>query len=129
MRPADSLRMVDVVKRPGVELRYRSAGKGRPVVLLHGFPVDGRLFDGQLSAAGTGRIKARLIAVDLPGFGATPMPEPAPDVLTVEELAEMVASLIRGEGWAPAIVGGVAIGGYVAIELAARHPNWSRQWC
>jgi pimeloyl-ACP methyl ester carboxylesterase len=115
--------MAEVKARPGIELRYRSAGEGRPIVLLHGFPVDGRMFDGQLSAAEVGRIEGRLIAVDMPGFGATPLPDPAPDVLTVEELAESVAGLIQREGWAPAVVGGVAIGAYVAIELAARHPE------
>jgi pimeloyl-ACP methyl ester carboxylesterase len=115
--------MVSVADQPAIGLRYRSAGEGRPIILLHGFPVDGRLFDGQLLAAGVGRIKGRLIAVDLPGFGATPLPDPAPDVLTVEQLAESVAALILNEGWAPAVVGGVAIGGYVAIELAARHPG------
>jgi pimeloyl-ACP methyl ester carboxylesterase len=93
------------------------------VVLLHGFPIDGRLFGAQLSAAEVGRIKARLLAVDFPGFGQSPLPEPAPDVMTVEELADAVADLIEREGWDGAVVGGVAIGGYVAIELAARRPD------
>ena len=64
-----------------------------------------------------------MIAVDFPGFGQSPLPEPAPDVVTVEELADEVAALIEREGWNGAIVGGVAIGGYVAIELAARRPD------
>ena len=93
------------------------------MILLHGFPIDSRLFSAQLSAAEVGRIKARLIAVDFPGFGQSPLPEPAPDVITVEELADAVADLIEREGWNGAVVGGVAIGGYVAIELAARRPE------
>jgi pimeloyl-ACP methyl ester carboxylesterase len=93
------------------------------VILLHGFPVDGRLFGAQLSAAEVGRIGARLMLVDFPGFGQTPLPEPAPDVMTVEELAESVAALIRREGLEAPVVGGVAIGGYVAIQLAAQHPD------
>jgi pimeloyl-ACP methyl ester carboxylesterase len=115
--------VVDAAVRRTYELRWTEAGNGRPVVLLHGFPVDSRLFKGQLSAAEAGRIEARLIAVDMPGFGRTPLPDPAPDVMTVEELAESVAALIESEGWSGAVVGGVAIGGYVAIELAARHPE------
>src|SRR5688572_14016576 len=105
------------------DLTFREAGKGRPVILLHGFPVDGRLFGPQLSAAEVGRIDARLIAVDLPGFGGTPLPEPAPDVILVEDLAESVADLIGREGLDGAVVGGVAIGGCVAVELAARQPE------
>ena len=114
---------MEVADTPALELRYRAAGSGRPLVLLHAFPVDGRLYDGQLSAADAGRIQARLIAVDLPGFGASPLPEPAPDVLTVEQIADALGELIVREGWTGAIVGGVAIGGYSAIELADRRPD------
>jgi pimeloyl-ACP methyl ester carboxylesterase len=105
------------------ELKWREAGQGRPVILLHGFPVDGRLFDAQLSAAEVGRIGARLMAVDMPGFGTTPLAEPPPDVMTVEDLAESVAALIRREELESPVVGGVAIGGYIAVELAARYPD------
>jgi pimeloyl-ACP methyl ester carboxylesterase len=115
--------MMEVANTPALELRYRAAGSGRPLVLLHAFPVDGRLFDAQLSAADAGRVGARLIAVDLPGFGASPLPDPAPDVLTVEEIADALAAFIEGEGLAGAVVGGVAIGGYSALELAARRPD------
>ncbi len=53
-------------------LAWREAGQGRPLVLVHGFPADGRVFAGQLRAAASGRLGARAIAVDLPGFGRTP---------------------------------------------------------
>ena len=107
----------------GPTLAWREAGEGRPVILLHGFPIDSRLYDAQMSAAEVGRIGARLIAVDFPGFGQSPLPEPAPDVITVEELAAAMADFITAHGLEAPIVGGVAIGGYVAIELAARRPD------
>jgi pimeloyl-ACP methyl ester carboxylesterase len=115
--------VVQVARRTTYDLAWREAGSGRPLVLLHAFPVDGRLFGGQLSAAEVGRISGRLIAVDLPGFGKTPYPSPAPDVLTVEDLSASVAALIERQHWEGALVGGVAIGGYTAIELAARRPD------
>jgi pimeloyl-ACP methyl ester carboxylesterase len=108
-----------------VALTYREAGQGRPVVLIHGFPIDGRLFDAQLSAAAAGRISARVIAIDLPGFGGAPFPAPGwaaePEVMRVEELAEEVCSLIIDQGWQKPVVGGVAIGAYIAIDFAAFH--------
>ena len=104
-------------------LAYRSAGTGIPIVLLHAFPIDGRLYETQLSAAEAGRLNARVVAVDIPGFGRTPLPEPAPDVLSVELLADMLAAFLEAEGLAPAVVGGVAIGGYTGIELARRRPD------
>jgi pimeloyl-ACP methyl ester carboxylesterase len=105
------------------DFTWREAGSGRPVVLLHGFPIDGRLFDAQLSAADAGRLGARLIAVDMPGFGSNPLGDEAPEVLSVEDLADSLAAFLEREGLAPAVVGGVAIGGYVSIELAARRPD------
>jgi len=114
---------MDVTHTPALDLRYREAGIGRPAVLLHAFPVNSQLYDAQLSAADAGRIGARLIAVDLPGFGASPLPEPAPDVLSVEEISRALGDLIERHGWRGAVVGGVAIGGYCAIELADRRPD------
>jgi pimeloyl-ACP methyl ester carboxylesterase len=61
--------------------------------------------------------------VDMPGFGQTPLPEPAPEVMTVEDLAESLATFIQAQDLQSPVVGGVAIGGYVAIELAARYPD------
>lgn len=114
---------MEVAHTPALDLRYRAAGRGRPLILLHAFPVDSRLFEAQLSAADARRINARLIAVDMPGFGASPLPSPAPDVLTVEEMADALGDLIDDEGWRGAVVGGVAFGGYTAIELADRRPD------
>ncbi len=104
-------------------MNFREAGIGRPMLLVHGFPTDSRLFEGQLDAARDGRIAARLIAVDLPGFGSSPLRDPAIEVMTVEDLAASLAGLIVNEGWQDVVVGGVAIGGYIAIELAAHHPE------
>src|SRR5687768_7776050 len=100
---------LSLTSRAASSLTYRAAGSGRALVLIHAFPVDGRLYDVQLSAAEAGRLQARLIAVDLPGFGQTPLPEPAPEVMTVEFLAESVAGWIEAAAFGPAIVGGVAI--------------------
>jgi pimeloyl-ACP methyl ester carboxylesterase len=105
------------------ELTWQEAGTGRPLILIHAFPIDGRLYASQLSAASVGRIRGRLIAVDLPGFGQTPLPNPPPAVLTVEDIAASVARLIESLGLERPLVGGVAIGGYGAIELAARRPE------
>lgn len=104
-------------------LAWSEAGEGRPVVLVHGFPADGRVFAGQLRAAGAGRLEARVIAVDLPGFGRTPTPVPAPDALDVGRIVEALRAFLDDHRLERPVVGGLAIGGYVAIELAARDPG------
>jgi pimeloyl-ACP methyl ester carboxylesterase len=105
------------------ELQATQAGLGRPVGLLHPFPVDGDVYRAQLDAAAAGRLPARIVALEFPGFGRTPLPEPAPAILRVEDLAEAVERFLDDRGLERPIVGGVAIGGYVAVEVARRDPE------
>lgn len=96
----------------------RSGGGTRTVVLLHAYPVDGRIFAAQLpplAAAGW-----HVLAPDLPGFGAAPGPEVDP---TVPDLADATARFLRRETEPPVVLGGLSRGGYVALALADRHPD------
>lgn len=101
-------------------LAWREAGQGQPILLVHCFPTDGRLFHRQLAAAAAGRLTARVIAVDLPGFGRSPLPDPAPDRYTTAELGTAVSDLVVGLDLDEMIIGGVAIGGSVAVDAATR---------
>lgn len=85
-----------------------------PVVLLHAFPLDSRMWDGVRSAFGD-----RLVTPDLPGFGGAP-PVDSPDLDLAA--AEVVAALDR-LGIERAIVGGCSMGGYVAMALLRRAPS------
>lgn len=122
---------MSVAARPGARgragllppLAASVAGTGRPIVLVHGFPSDGGVFAGQLEAAGSGRIRATVHAVDLPGFGRTPAPDPPLGLLDVGLLVRAVVDYLDARGLEQAVVGGLAIGGYVAIELAAALPD------
>lgn len=116
-----------VLRRRGIpRLAWREAGEGRPLLLIHGFPADGRVFTGQLDAASGGDLGAHVIAPDLPGFGLTPAvgaPDGGVAVLEVADLVEAVIAFIAERRLERPVVGGVAIGGYIAIELAAEHPD------
>lgn len=87
------------------------------LALLHPFPMDGGFWDGMLRELGGDRVVVR---PEFPGLGAAP-PEAAPSVVG---FADRAAALI--EGVAPggrAVVCGLSMGGYVALSLAARHPE------
>jgi pimeloyl-ACP methyl ester carboxylesterase len=60
---------------------------------------------------------------DLPGFGATALPADAPDVLDVPSLVTLLSDLLDQLGIERAVLGGTAIGGYLALELAVRRPE------
>ena len=91
---------------------------GPVVVLLHGFPLSRAMWDEQL--AGIGSIY-RVIAPDLRGFGESPVPE---GVYTMDAMADDVVELLETlEIMGPVVVGGLSMGGYVALSLAARYPT------
>lgn len=60
MSPSDERREA---KLPAGTMRYQEAGEGKPVVFVHGYLVDGRLWDGVVDAL---RDRCRCIAPDWP---------------------------------------------------------------
>lgn len=86
-----------------------------PLVLLHGFCEDASLWTG-LSAA---LADLPVVAIDLPGFGQSDLPaEP-----TMEAYATAVHSALDALGIARCVLVGHSLGGYVALEFAARWPD------
>jgi len=91
-------------------------GHGLPLVLLHGFPVDHRMW-AEVAAALPGDVT--VVAVDLPGLGGSPLAgEPS-----LEAAADATAAALAAVGVRRAVVAGLSMGGYVALALAERHPD------
>ena len=99
----------------GIEMAYDDRGHGPAVVLLHGFPFDRSMWDEQADAlAGSYRV----ITPDLRGMGETTAGDgPA----TMDEMAHDVAALMDKLGVERAVVGGLSMGGYVALAFYRRH--------
>jgi pimeloyl-ACP methyl ester carboxylesterase len=101
-----------------MDLAYADEGPGPVVVLLHGYPLSRAMWAEQLAGIGS---TYRVIAPDLRGFGESPVPE---GVYTMDEMADDVVELLETldiEG--PVVVGGLSMGGYVALSMAARFPT------
>src|SRR5713226_1356976 len=98
-------------------VHYVEAGEGQPIVLLHGW-------GGQV--ASFGRIptilaeRCRVVAVDLPGFGQTPLAERP---WGTADYAECIAALVDRLRLAPCTLLGHSFGGQIAIALAATYPE------
>lgn len=106
----------------------RRGAPGRlPLVLLHAFPVDHRMWHDVTDLLPG---EPTVLAPDLPGFGASPTGEDVAEALgadrgtpSVEVMADGVAASLRGQGVDRAVVAGLSMGGYVAMALLERHPE------
>ena len=88
------------------------------VVLLHAFPMDSVLWREQRRALASAGY--RVLTPDLPGFGGSAVSEAEP---SVEAMADEVAALLDARGVDRAVVGGLSMGGYVAMAMLRRHPD------
>jgi pimeloyl-ACP methyl ester carboxylesterase len=101
-----------------MKLAYADEGPGPVVVLLHGFPLSRGMWNEQLTGIGS---TYRIIAPDLRGHGESPAPE---GVYTMDEMADDVVELLDTLHIAePVVLGGLSMGGYVALSLVARYPR------
>ncbi|MGB8933456.1 MAG: alpha/beta hydrolase, partial [Anaeromyxobacteraceae bacterium] len=106
----------------GGQLAYQDSGTGKDVVLLlHAFPLNRGMWS-RLTAALEKR--HRVIALDYRGFGRSG--GPPPEALTMEVVAEDVRALLAHLRVERVAVGGLSMGGYVALELYRQAPGLFR---
>jgi pimeloyl-ACP methyl ester carboxylesterase len=99
-------------------VRYRAAGSGPPVVLVHGLGVSADYWwrvGPPLAAAGH-----RVLAPDLPGFGRTPGPRGG---LSIFDQADAVLSWSDALGLESAVMVGHSLSCQALLELAAGRPE------
>lgn len=83
---------------------------GPTLALLHAFPFSSEMWEPQL--AGLEDV-ARVVAIDMRGFGGTPVAGP----YTLEDLARDVAEVMDALGHERFVLGGLSMGGYVALAF------------
>jgi pimeloyl-ACP methyl ester carboxylesterase len=99
----------------GVQFGYDEAGEGKPLLLLHGFPYQRGFWQPQL-----GTLKARTVAVDLPGFGESSDLSVAP---RLEAYVAALRTFCDRFGLVRPAVAGHSFGGYIALCWARLHPE------
>lgn len=102
-------------------MHVTDTGSGVPLVLLHAFPFDSRMWDRVRSGVAE---RARLITPDLRGFGGTALTSngspPEPDL---DEVADDVLAMLDRLGLDRVVVGGCSMGGYAAMAVLRAAPQ------
>src|SRR5436190_750978 len=101
----------------GVKLHYLVAGKGSPVILLHGYAQNSHMWRPLMKELAKTHV---VVAPDLRGFGDSAQPEFGYDKKT---MAEDVHALAQSLGIQKAGVAGHDIGLMVAYAYAAQYPS------
>src|SRR5215212_2197971 len=95
------------------ELSYVDRGAGRPVLLVHGFPLDHTMWNAQIEALSE---HARVIAPDLRGFGQSPLGPVEPNGgISMERYADDLVELLdvlQINADKPIVFVGLSMGGY-----------------
>ena len=102
-----------------VQLAYDDHGVGLPVLFLHAFPLNRRMWEGELLAL-LGEERYRLVALDWRGFGES---EITGGITTMELFADDVARLMDALGIQHAILCGLSMGGYAAFAFLRKYPQ------
>lgn len=100
-----------------MDLAYREVGAGRPLVLLHAFPLSSAMWLEQRNGLSG---LCRVITPDQRGFGGSPLGEDQPDL---DAAADDVAALLDRLDLDRVVLGGLSMGGYVAMAVLRRHPD------
>jgi 3-oxoadipate enol-lactonase len=100
-----------------IQFGYDDVGLGSPVVLIHGYPFNRSLWTEQVQALSS---RYRVVTPDLRGFGESDSSE---GPVTMNQMAQDVAKLMDQLGIDHAVIGGLSMGGYVALAFAKQFPS------
>lgn len=107
------------IQLPAGKIRYREAGEGPPLVFVHGYLVDGRLWDGVVDRL-AGRF--RCIAPDWPLGAHQVAMDPAAD-LSPPGIAALIADLLAALELDQVTIVGNDSGGAISQVLVTTHPE------
>jgi pimeloyl-ACP methyl ester carboxylesterase len=109
--------MIGYVKYNNTRVKFSDSGRGRLIVLLHGYLETGEVW---MPLEEKLREGFRVVSVDLPGHGESDV---AGETHTMEFLAEVTREVFKYTGESKALLVGHSLGGYVALAFAEKYPR------
>jgi pimeloyl-ACP methyl ester carboxylesterase len=119
--PAATLFMKSIALKQG-RLAYIDRGRGTPVLLVHGFPLDHTMWKAQIEALAD---HARVIAPDLRGFGQSPLGKvDSLRGITMKQYADELAEFLDALGLTePIVLIGFSMGGYIVWQFVRKYQH------
>lgn len=105
-----------ITTRDKTKLYVKDWGQGRPVILMHGWPLSADSWDDQAVAIADAGFRA--IAYDRRGFGRSDQPW---DGYNYDTLADDLASVVEETGASDAAIVGFSMGGGEVARYMSRH--------
>jgi pimeloyl-ACP methyl ester carboxylesterase len=104
------------VEIAGSRLSWLQSGQGRPVLLVHGFPLHAEMWRPLHDTTPHGW---QLLTPDLRNLGRSV----GPPAMSVDDHADDVLALLRHSSIERAVIGGLSMGGYVAMAVHRKAPQ------
>lgn len=101
-------------------ISYTDVGKGKPLILIHAFPTDQRLWGPQQEGL---KMYFRVITLDLWGFGESSAVNSDGNAVSMTEYADEVKTLMDHLNIDKATLVGESMGGYIALAFLGKYPN------
>jgi pimeloyl-ACP methyl ester carboxylesterase len=111
----EHLRRADV---GGARVNYAEMGEGPPILFVHGLSGSWQNWLEQLPHFARNH---RVIALDLPGFGSSPMP---PWEISIPNYGRLLDDFSRAVGLEDATLVGNSMGGFISAEASIAQPDW-----
>jgi 3-oxoadipate enol-lactonase len=101
-----------------MKIEFEEQGKGKPVVLLHAFPLSRAMWASQVQVLTAAN--CRVILPDLRGFGEN---HSFSDINTMEDMAQDIFELLDTLKIERAIICGLSMGGYITFSFLKKSPE------
>lgn len=109
--------MQQKAEQQALTVSYTCIGKGNPIVLIHGFGEDHRIWQKQLPVLQNNH---KILLPDLPGTGASTLNSAT---LSIDSMAEAIKLMLDEEEISTCIMLGHSMGGYVTLAFAEKYPE------
>jgi pimeloyl-ACP methyl ester carboxylesterase len=101
----------------GESLKYELTGTGLPVMLVHGFTEDRRIWEPLLSGMTD---KYKWLIPDLPGSGQSPYNK---SISSLRDVADALKAIVDQEKILEFVLIGHSMGGYISLAFAEKYPE------